>query len=119
MSCDLKPFAGKDCADCAGRECPDGDFEAWFTRWVLSPGPDSLRSVARAAWDAARASTEPRFVRGPLGSWTLGGDWHHNPRLQMSAAEQRANNEAAGYRCPGNDGRQEDEPAGVQEDGNG
>jgi hypothetical protein len=48
-------------------------------------------------------------LRVPWGSWELGdgsrkGRWHHNPNLSMSAAEQRAKNEANGYECPGTDG---------------
>lgn len=44
------------------------------------------------------------LVRVPWGMWEPGGAWRHNPALSMSAAEQRAANEAAGYHCRGTDG---------------
>lgn len=48
-------------------------------------------------------------VRVPWGSWALGdgkkvGRWYPNPAVQLSASEQRAQNEANGYECPGPDG---------------
>jgi aryl-phospho-beta-D-glucosidase BglC (GH1 family) len=48
-------------------------------------------------------------VRAPWGWWSMNptgktGEWHHNPALSMTAAEQRAANEANGFECPGHDG---------------
>lgn len=49
-------------------------------------------------------------VRVPWGSWDVAesgtvGTWRPNPRLSMTAQQQRADNEANGYECPGDNGR--------------
>lgn len=42
-------------------------------------------------------------ARVPWGTWEPNGTWQHNPELSLSAAAQRAQNEANGYACHGAD----------------
>ena len=91
---------------CEATDHPDG--RRTYFEW--HEGSDKLREVParetilRAEIDAAITAAYGVTVRVPWGTWELGGAWRHNPALKMSAAEQRAANEAAGYVCPGTDG---------------
>ena len=39
------------------------------------------------------------IILGARGWWDEYGYWHHNPKLQLSYKQQKAENEANGYRC--------------------
>lgn len=34
------------------------EFADWFKVWALKPGPDSMRAIAEAAWNASRAALD-------------------------------------------------------------
>lgn len=76
----------------------------WMRNKATEPKPRQVEAPRYVPPVLEMQPTLPPLVDGPWGSWELSGAWHHNPSLSMSAAEQRARNEASGYECYGTDG---------------